>query len=268
MGSDNYNNLATLSRDQAIDKWMWNEIGWNTSLWGPEPVIPDCTWQELEEWQKTECGCVNCWKTHCMCKTCWKNRYYNKFADPNDGQCFKIEARENELRKMVKERFQPSVNMTDFKPATKEQIEEWTSWLNSPNAKSACQRDLSEEETVKKQFENTKFDPIEMERSLMRTVPKKKRDMYVLMNPKWIAYKFYRNQQIKLANNYLSSLNISTMDDYNKAKKAYGTLSSHVSTHGLMIEEMFEQRHKAPVEKKTVVSKKKDKKDCDSSESE
>jgi len=190
-----------------------------------------------EEWEKTMCGCNKCFH---------KGYFDPKKMPEHLGQCFKKMALEEELFKKSKQRFEPSVSTGEFKPASREQIAEWTAWLSSREAKAAEQRLASMEEAAINKFGETKWDPVKMEHDLLRYVPKKDHDIHVVTDLAWTAYRFYGNEQIGLLKNYKKSSKVNTKEDYDKAEKAYKALSNHVNKHGQIIEEMPKHIHKMP----------------------
>lgn len=215
----------------------------DTDNWSAPMAYPK---REEEEWEKTMCGCSDC----------WKHGHYDQSKIPDFGKCFKKNALNDELFEKSKTRFTPSVITKDVKRATSEQIAEWAAWLSTPEAKMAETRVTDMTELAKKTWSSHKWDPVKMEQNLLRYVPKHEMKAYVLMNPMWIAYQFYGNEQYTLYNNYKTlSQTIKTTGDYDKTEKAYKALSTHVTTHGLIIEEMPKRAHKMPQEKKDAPTK-------------
>lgn len=140
-------------------------------------------------------------------------------------------------------RFEPRPIDAGFRPATKEQIEEWASWLSTPEAAAAAERVDSLEASAVAAYNNYKFSVKDMEMYVNNMYPDSKSTF--LSGRMWLAYTFYAKEQRELLNAYDSAtINIKTDEAYDKAEKAHKALLQHVNTHGQLIRELPKHEHK------------------------
>ena len=94
-----------------------------------EPWVPPV--KIKEEWEKEFCACDKC-------------RISMSFHDagkrPPFGHCFKDMAYEKVLEQKAQYLVRPWTEQKPFKPASRDQIAEWASWLASPEAAQAARR--------------------------------------------------------------------------------------------------------------------------------
>lgn len=200
----------------------------------------------MADWRHVLCGCPKC--NDDKAPEWW-------LCQP----CLKAAAYEDMLEERGFARFEPVEEisagcesvMRGFKPASREQIAEWTAWLSSPEAAAASERLALEKKAALRAWGDYKFVPCRMEKHLDGMWPEEL-PKYTT-GPMWTAYVHYGKEQHGLLGFYESvKKEIKTDEDYDTAEKAYKTLLAHVNTHGQLIREMPGHAHKKPV--KTVAA--------------
>ena len=133
-----------------------------------------------------------------------------------------------------------------FKPASPAQVAEWASWLASPEAASAAQRNSEVESQGKREWKNHKFDPVVMERHIHGMWPQERSRF--MIGPMYLAYMAFANEQRCAKKDYAAkAASIKTVEDYDSAEQAYKTLLAHVNEHG-EIYKIPKKTHKKPTE--------------------
>lgn len=179
-----------------------------------------------------DCGCLKC----------------SVYCAPTRG-CFDYCLREYDYTEKMKARgyarFEDLATMdTGFRPATQEQLDEWTSWLATPDARSAATLVHFEENAPL--YNTYKFDVAAMERHADNLWPEQKSNF--LLSSMWLAYQLYMKEQHELKKAYDAvKKNIKTDEAYEKAEDAYKTLIQHINMHGQLIRELPEYEHKRPM---------------------
>ena len=201
-----------------------------------EPWVPPV--RTVEEWEKEWCACRKCGI---------RMNYHDCTKQPPFGYCFKEMAYDKVLEQKAQYLVRPWTDPKPFKPASRDQIAKWASWLASPEAAKAAKA-VSEIETgAKRTYSATKFEPVNIARQLNSMFPK---DLEKFQSGGYMrAFNAYKTEQFKLLDNYKkTSKCINTAVDYDTAEKAYKALSSHVNTHGDIIMGMPSKQHKKPDE--------------------
>jgi hypothetical protein len=134
---------------------------------------------------------------------------------------------------------------TTFKPATTQQLNDWSSWLSSPEAVAAEQRVAALEGVARKMWGTRKFVRSSMESHAAGLWPHERAEFMV--GPLWVAYTTFKDEQRALLRAYTScKTRVKTDADYDAAEDAYTTLLKHMNTHGELLPEPVKHDHKKP----------------------
>lgn len=186
--------------------------------------------KEKEEWEIT-CSCMSMPPWKCRGDTyhpCERTRAYSEYLDRQANYRLGLEIKPG------------------FKPASPAQIAEWATWLASPEAASAAQRNSEVEKQGKRDWKNHKFDPVTMERHIHGMWPHERSRF--MTGPMYLAYKAFAEEQRIAKEDYVAkAASIKTMEDYDKAEQAYKKLLDHVKDHG-EIYKLPKKTHKKPDE--------------------
>ncbi len=188
-----------------------------------------------EDWEKESCGCAKC----------YPDNYWDPKKVPEFGQCYKKIAYEAQLEVKAKQRFSPEVDMTGFKPASREQIAEWQAWLSSSGAAEAHEELIKTTEAAMRAWKDYKFDPVAMEHHVGGMWPAEQAKYK--LGPMWTAYDNYGKEQYKLLKAYNAIKDTKSEKEFDKAENAYNGLMKHIREHGdiVLLKDMTKQ-HKQP----------------------
>lgn len=178
-----------------------------------EPTISS---RRISDWEMKTCACNKCHK---------RMSYYDPSSVPPFGKCFKTIAYDEMLRDKVSKKF----NST-FSPASNAQVEDWMSWLKTPDAISSAKRICEMENASKKIWGSYRFDPVEIERHISNMWPDEYSEFKQSLM--WYAYTAYSQEQHELLNKYNNKSDCSNADDI------YTELNKHIRIHGKLICEL------------------------------
>lgn len=157
------------------------------------------------------CGCLKCNVPCAPSGTCLRrNAYEEKLEKRGYGRC-------EELATMD----------VGFRPATQEQIEDWASWLSTPEAASAAE--LLHFAANSPAYETYKFKVAAMEEHLDNLFPEDKANF--LIGPMWLSYQHYMKEQYELKKVYDSV-------KADEVEEAYKAILQHINVHGQLIREI------------------------------
>lgn len=193
----------------------------------------------VDKWETTPCGCTLCWKS---------GNYFDnkKFTTCLNRHCKKQEAYDEHLKTKSQEHFQTNKDLMDgFKPASREQLKEWATWLETPSATQAFKRLAAEESEIMKTWDNHKWDVVYMEQRYNNMWPKQ-RSLFE-KSAEWKAYMMFGKQQYKLLETYNNTDKLSK-----ECEEVFNQLTSHIDKHGQIILERPDNKdHKKFVEQTT-----------------
>lgn len=131
----------------------------------------------------------------------------------------RLEEFESLVQKEVNKRFQ-NLNSKEFTPATKEQIEEWKSWVTS----ESIEKTEKYINTLKQKWVTEKWDPFKEERKIANMFEKDKQRY--MNSDRFKAYKLYGKEQYDLYNIY----------EKEYLAEDLKTLHIHIQKHGKIIQ--------------------------------
>lgn len=192
--------------------------GWDGPCAQPTRVV--------EDWEKEECGCAKC----------YPHNYWDSKKSLLTSKCYKTIAYEAQLEANAKTRFSSYIDMAGFKPASREQIAEWTTWLSSSDAIEAEKTVAEQTDAAMRTWRDYKFDPVTMENHIGSMWPAEQKKYK--LGPMWTAYDTYGKEQYELLKTYGSV----------KDETTYNNLMKHIRDHGniILLKDMS-KKHSEPL---------------------
>jgi hypothetical protein len=145
--------------------------------------------------------------------------------------------------------------MVGFKPASREQIAEWKTWLSTPEAVEAHEKLVQETENAMRTWKDHRFDPVAMEKWFDGLWPADQQKLKE--GPMWTAYNNYAKDQYDLLKIYNTIKGTKSDNEFEGAELAYTNLMKHIRDHGniVMMNDMS-KKHKQPLKAETVMAPK------------
>lgn len=220
--------VASLTRDQAIEKLGWDELpgGWNETLWGQLPSTDINTSRIMEDWEFEHCKCDK----------------YSNIPCNRENEHEKFLLKQSELRFSGLQK--PKESIHDCK-----NYDEWIMYidyilLTDPPLK---EREDAQWKNECAMYSKIRWNVINEEKFIGGKFPSERKNY--LKTARYRMYQLCGEKQVELLKKYIKSMeHVNSVEEYEHSEECHQALISHISEFGKMVQTIPEKTYKKPIE--------------------